>query len=107
MIQSADFTSAAFEAFAEAYLSFFSICLGKKNAEVIKFLGILKKYVSENICFCSRKKSNVSHNKKVIFVFHSIFKLDFAIQIIYCVIHRCLCSHFILCLFSYIGNKFL
>ena len=27
---------------------FFSICLGKKNAEVIKFLGILKKYVSEN-----------------------------------------------------------
>ena len=76
---------------------FFSICLGKKNAEVIKFLGILKKYVSKNkIYFCSRKKSNVSLNKKVIFVFHTIFKLDFITQIIYCIIHRCLCSHFIL-----------
>ena len=29
MIQAVSFTSAAFEAFAEAYL-FFSICLGKK-----------------------------------------------------------------------------
>ena len=76
---------------------FFSICLGKKNAEVIKFLGILKKYVSKNkIYFCSRKKSNVSLNKKVIFVFHTIFKLDFITQIIYCIIHRCLCSHFML-----------
>ena len=27
---------------------FFSICLGKKNAEAIEFLGILKKYVSKN-----------------------------------------------------------
>ena len=43
MIQSVSFTSAAFEAFAEAYLMFFSICLGKKNAEVVKFLRILKK----------------------------------------------------------------
>ena len=76
---------------------FFSICLAKKNAEVIKFLGFLKKYVSENkIYFCSRKKSNVSLNKKVIFVFHTIFKLDFITQIIYCIIHRCLYSLFIL-----------
>ena len=82
---------------------FFSICLGKKNAEVIKFLGILKQCVSENkICFCSRKKNNVSLNKKVAFVFETIFKLDFVTQIIYCIIHRCLCSHFILFLFSYI-----
>ena len=42
MIQSVIFTSAALEAFAEACL-FFSICLGKKNAEVIKVLGISKK----------------------------------------------------------------
>ena len=50
----------------EAYMSmFFGICLGKKNAEVIKFLGILKKYVSEKkILFCSEKKSNVSLNEK-------------------------------------------
>ena len=50
----------------------FSICLGKKkkNAQVTKFLGILKKYLSQNkIYFCSRKKSNFSLNKKVVFVF--------------------------------------
>ena len=97
MIQSVSFTSAAFEAFAEAYLCFLVSASAKKNAEVIKFLGILKKYVSKNkIYFCSRKKSNVSLNKKVIFVFHTIFKLDFITQTIYCIIHRCLCSHFIL-----------
>ena len=84
--------------FCWSIFMFFSICLGKKIADVIKFLGISqKKYVSENkIYFCSRKKSNVSLNKKVIFVFHTIFKLDFITQIIYCIIHRCLCSHFIL-----------
>ena len=102
IIQSVSFTSAVFEAFAEAYLCF-SVS-AKKNAEVIKFLGILKKYISENKkSFCSRKKSNVSFNKKVIFVFHTIFKLDFIMQIIYCVIYRCLCCHFILFLFSYIN----
>ena len=69
----------------------------KKNAEVIKFLGILKKYVSENkIYFCSRKKINVLLNKKVIFIFHTIFNLDFVMQIIYCIIHRCLYSLFLL-----------
>ena len=89
--------------FCRGISMFFSICLAKKNAEVIKFLGFLKKYVSENkIYFCSRKKSNVSLNKKVIFVFHTIFKLDFITQIIYCIIHRCLYSLFILFLFSYI-----
>ena len=59
----------------------FSFCLSKKkkkNAEPIKFLGILKKYISKNkIHFCLKKKSNVSLNKKVILVFHTIFKLDF------------------------------
>ena len=93
MIQSVSFTSAAFEAFAEAYLCFLVSASAKKNAEVIKFLGILKKYVSENkINFWSKKKSNVSLNKKVIFVFHKIFKLDFITQIIYCIIHNSLCQ---------------
>ena len=55
MIQSVSFTSAAFETFAKAYL-FFSICLGKKYAEVIKFLGILKKYVSENKFLFKKEK---------------------------------------------------
>ena len=42
MIQPVSFTSAEFEVLAEEYLCFFSICLGKTNAEVTKFLGILK-----------------------------------------------------------------
>ena len=70
MIQSVSFTSAALEAFAEAYLCFLVSASAKKNAEVIRFLGILKKYVSKNkIYFCSRKKSKISLNEKVIFVF--------------------------------------
>ena len=65
---------------------FFSICLGNQSAKVIKFLEILKKYVSKNkIYFCLRKKRNVPLNKKVYFVIHTIFKLDFIMQIIYCI----------------------
>ena len=105
MIESVRITSAAFEAFAEAYLCFFSICLSKKNAQAIKFLEILKKYVTKNkIYFCLKKKSNCLLNKWVIFVFHTIFNLDFIMQIIYIlyyVIHRCLYSLLIPFLFSY------
>ena len=87
--------------FCRCIFKFFSICISKKIADVIKFLGISKKYVSENkIYFCSRKKSNISLIKKIIFVFHTIFKLDFITLIIYCIIHRCVSSHFILSLFS-------
>ena len=93
MIQSVSFTSAAFEDFAEANLGFLVSALTKKInknklKEAINFLGILKKYVCMNkIYFCLKKKSNVSLNKKVIFDFHTIFKLDFILQIIYCIIH--------------------
>ena len=50
MIQSVSFTSAAFEAFAEAYRCFLvsASAKKKKKAEAIKFLGILKRYVSKN-----------------------------------------------------------
>ena len=83
---------------------FCSICLGKKNAKAIEFLGILKKYFSKNKkYFCLKKKINVLLNKKVIFVFHTIFKLDFMTQIIFYTVHRCLYSLFILLLFSYIS----
>ena len=76
----------------------------KTNAEATKFLGILKKYVSNNkICFLLKKKSNVLFNKNVTFAFHTIFKLDFIMQIICCIIHRCLHSLFILYLSSYIS----
>ena len=61
-----------------------------------KYLESLKKYVSESkIYFCSRKKSNDSLNRKVNFVFRATFKLDLITQIIYCIIHRWLCFHFI------------
>ena len=81
--------------FCRGISMFFSICLAKKkkNAETIKFLGILKKYVSKNkIYFCLKKKSNVLLNEKGFFVFHKIFKLDFLMQIVDCIIHRCLYS---------------
>ena len=42
MIQLVSFTSAAFEAFAEAYLCFLVSTSAKKKAEAIKFLRILK-----------------------------------------------------------------
>ena len=98
--------SADVEAFADAsvYLGFLIPASAKKikNAEAIEFLGILKKYVSKNkIYFCLKKKSNVLLNNQVVFVFHTIFKLDFITQIIYCIIHRCLYSLFMLFLFSY------
>ena len=75
---------------------FFSIWLGKKKkkkySEAIEFLRIFKKYVSDNeIYFCSRKNLV----KKLFFLSHN-FKLDFITQIIYCIIPRCLCSHFVL-----------
>ena len=47
---SVSFASAAFEAFAEAYLCFLvstSAKKKKKNAEAIKFFGILKKCLQE------------------------------------------------------------
>ena len=75
--------------FCRGISMFFSICCGKKNAEAIKCLVILKEYVTYNkMYFYFKKKRNVLPNKKVIFVFHTIFKLDFITQIIYCTIHR-------------------
>ena len=35
---------------------FFDICLGKKNAEAIKFLEILKQYVSKKKMFLFKKE---------------------------------------------------
>ena len=102
MIQSGRFTSATFEAFAEAIYIFQYLprqnkkIIIKKNVEAIKLLGILK-YVSRNkIYFCLKKKSIALLNKKVIFEFHTTFKLDFITQIIYCFIHRFLYSLFML-----------
>ena len=56
------FYQCSIRGFCRGISMFFSICLGKKNAEVIKFLGILK---------------NMLPRIKFIFVFHTIFKHDF------------------------------
>ena len=85
------------------YMSF-SICLGKKNAEVVKFLGILEKNLSLKIKHIFvRERKAMFRLEKFFFVFQTIFKLCFIMQIIYCIIHRCLRFHFILFLFSYIS----
>ena len=55
-----------------------------------QILRNLKKYVSKNkLYFCLKKKSNVSN-------ILNIFKPNLIMQIIYCIIHRCLYSLFIL-----------
>ena len=81
--------------FAKAYLCFLVSAMAKKNAEAIKFLGILKKKVSKNKKYIFVYKRNVSLNKKVIFVVHTIFKLDFTMQIIYCILFTCFCCSLI------------
>ena len=64
--------------FCQGISMFFSICLGKKEKKMLrKIFSNLKKYLSKNKMYVCLKKSNVSLNKKVIFVFHMIFKLDF------------------------------
>ena len=49
---------------------FFSICLSKKNAKAIKFLGIFKNVSKNKIYLCLKKKSNVLFDKKVICLSH-------------------------------------
>ena len=51
--------SAAFEAFSEKYLMFFSICLDKKNDEVIRSLGILKEIMSPRIKYIFAQERKV------------------------------------------------
>ena len=78
--QHSKFASAVgkYRGFCRGASMFFSICLGKKNAEEIKCLGILKKYVAKNkTYFCFKKKRNVPLNKKVTLVFHTILKTLF------------------------------
>ena len=60
----------------------FSICLGKKNAEVIEFLGILKKYASKNKnIFFAQERKVMFRLIKVIFAHHNIFNVDLSLFI--------------------------
>ena len=56
--------------FCRGISMFFSICLGKKNAEAIQYLGIFKKYVSKNKkYFCLKEKKIFRLIKKLILSF--------------------------------------
>ena len=63
------FASEALVAFARAYLCFLVSASSKKNAEVIKFLGILKKYVSKNNIFVQERKAMFHLIKKLFLSF--------------------------------------
>ena len=78
---------------------FFSICLCKNNAEAVKFLGILKNTSPSKKNMFKKEKKCFLLNKKVVFVFHTILQLDCITQFMYCIIHWCLYSLFILLLF--------
>ena len=81
----------------------FSICLGKKNAVAIEFLGFIKKkYFSKKKKFGFKKKEMFCLTEKL-FLFFTIFKLDSITQIIYFIIQIRLYSLLILLLFSYIS----
>ena len=81
---------------------FFSIFLGKKNAEIIKFLGISKE-MSPRIKNIFAQERKPMFGLKIYFCLSHNFQNYFLTQIIYCIIHRCLCSHFKLFLFFYIS----
>ena len=69
------------------------------------FFNIWKRYSSKNkkMFFCFKKRETSCLIKKGFFVFHMIFKLDFMMLTMYCIIQRCLYSLFILLLFFYIS----
>ena len=69
MIQSVSFTIATFEGFLKAYLCFLVFASAKKKAEVIKFLGILKKYVSKDNIFVQERKAMFHLVKKLFLSF--------------------------------------
>ena len=70
---------------------FFSIYLGKNNAEVTKFLGILRN-MSPRIkyMFVQERKAMFRLIEKLFLAFHAIFKLDFMTQI-FTVLSTCVC----------------
>ena len=76
--------------FVKAFLSLLVCASTKKNVKAIEFLGFLKTCFSnnKNINFCLKKKRNVLLSCRLF---------------VYCIIHRCMYSLFMLLLFSYIS----
>ena len=50
------FYQCSIQSFCRGMSMFFDICLGKKIAEAIKFLEILKQYISKNKIFLFKKE---------------------------------------------------
>ena len=89
-------------AFYRGMSMFFSICLGKRNAEAIEFLGILKKVLFQELkkyMFLLKEKKCLLNKKNYFYFLHNF--QTFLIQIIYYIIHICLFSLFIHLFFSY------
>ena len=94
--------SANAEGFAEAYICFVVSASAKKKCWGNWICRNLTKYFSKNkkkIHFCFSNKEMSRLIKKKSFYFLHDFQI-FMLQIIYCIIHRCLFSLFILLLFS-------
>ena len=104
MIQSVSFSSAVFGAFAELYLCFLVSASAKKYQGNYNLRNLKKMSGRIKFFFFGKRKSMFCFLKKL-FAFQTFFKLDFITQIIYCIIHRCLYSLFILFLFSYISSE--
>ena len=89
--------SANAEFFVEAYLCFLVFTVA------MWLLGLIKKYFSKNKKKLVQKKGNFLIDKKNIFLFHMVLKLDCITQFTYFIIHICLYSLIILLLFSHIS----
>ena len=76
MIQSVSLTSATFEDFVKAYLGLLTYVSAKKNTEVIKFVRILKKYVSRiKYIFVQERKAILCLIKKLLLSFTQLSNL--------------------------------
>ena len=80
---------------------FFSMSLSKKMLRQLNSYKSLKQHFREQNIFFVLKKENVLLSKKVIFVFNTIFELDFIMQIIYCILF----SYFFCSLISVSGKQ--
>ena len=81
------------------YLPWQKKCWGNKIHRNLKIILLQEwkifLFKKENKCF--------SFNKKVIFVFHTIYKIDFTMQIIYCIYPQTFVLYFYIFSFFYIS----
>ena len=85
----------------ELYIDLWKYWDFQREAKVEQIIAI----VTTHSVSCLKKESKVSLNKKVVFVFHTIFRLNIIKQIIYCIIYKCLFSLFVLFFFISFSKK--